>query len=887
MRKIFLVMGLCFVAFAALSQERYGINTGQGVQIDYSNPKVFEIAEIKYTGLRILDERALTSFAGIKVGDRIPIPGQEISDAIKRLWGQGIIADVQFWLTKTEGDRAWIEVKLTERPRILRYNITGVTSTQESDLKDQINIIGKVASSPLIKNSELLVKKYFEEKGYLNTTVKTVQSGDSVLVDGTSLTFEVDKNEKVKIRKIHFEGNEAFEDGRLKGPLKNTNEKARFWLFAHLFDQVFKTRPKSAVRYFAQSDTVATGEVKQFINDNVKLNILKSSKFIAADFEEDKKSLINFYNSKGYRDAEIVSDEVEKIDDEYIDVKIKVDEGNKYYIRNIEWVGNYKYTDAFLTEKLGIEKGDVYNRERIEQRTNFDGQNGDDINSLYSDDGYLFFRLDVVEVRAENDSIDLEMRMSEGEQATIKRIILKGNDRTSDHVVLREIRTLPGQKYSRKELIRTIRELGQLGYFDPEQINPQPIPNLQDGTVDIMFTLVEKSSDQIQLSGGFGGPFGFVGTVGLSLNNFSIKNIGNWDKWRPYPSGDGQKLSLQLQSNGRRFQSYSLIFSEPWLGGKKPNNFTVSLNRTANRSLDPYNNNELYGYLKSSGITVGLGRRLRWPDDYFQIQNSISYQFYNVYNFGQTLGFETGQSNSLTFNTVISRSNIDNPQYPKLGTQFTLAINATPPWSALMPDYFEPDGEGNPISEEKRYKFIEYHKWMMDLSMFIPLNKKFVVNARAHMGFIGSYTDRTDSGPFERFFLGGSGLNGANNFVIGQDIIGLRGYDDNSIVPVDPVTGFRGGIVYNKFVAELRYPVSLAPTSTIYLLTFAEAGNAWNKFSEYTPRNLFRSAGFGARVFLPAFGLLGIDWAYGFDSDLDLGITAGSQIHFTIGQQLR
>lgn len=883
MRKIFLLLlVLCVVSMSAFAQQRFGINTAEGVQIDYTNPKVFEVAEIKYTGLVVLDERAVTSYAGVKVGDRIPIPGREISEAIRKLWSQGIIADVQFWLTKTEGDRAFIEVKIVERPRILEFEIEGVSKTQQTEITDQLGIIGKVASAPLVKNTETLIKKYFEEKGFLNTVVKTSRTSDTLINDGVRLNFLVDKNEKVKINKIHFEGNDAFEDSRLKKPLKNTKERARFWLLAHAFDQAFKTTPKTATNYLTKADTVTKQELKEFINDNVKLNFLKSSKFIKADFEEDKESLITWYNSKGYRDADVISHRVEKIDDEYIDVHIEVEEGNKYYVRNIDWVGNYKYTDEFLTAKLGIKKGDVYNKERIEQRTLFDGQNGDDINSLYSDDGYLFFRLDVVEVRAENDSIDLEMRMSEGEQAIIKRIILKGNDRTSDHVVLREIRTLPGQKYSRKELIRTIRELGQLGYFDPEQINPQPIPNLADGTVDIMFDLVEKSSDQIQLSGGFGGPFGFVGTVGLSLNNFSIRNIDDFSKWRPYPAGDGQKLSLQIQSNGRRFQSYSLIFSEPWLGGRKPNNFTISLNRTANRSIDPITE-DVFGFLKSSGVTVGLGRRLRWPDDYFQIQNSLTYNLYEVANFGQTLGFENGRSNILTFNTVVSRSNIDNPQFPRYGSQFTLAINATPPWSAFDREYYE-----NPeLDEEDRYRLVEYHKWMFDLSLFIPLNNKFVVNTRAHLGFIGTYTNATDSGPYERFFLGGNGLNGANNFVIGQDIIALRGYDDNSIVPVDPETGFRGGIVYNKFVTELRYPITLAPTSTIYVLGFAEAGNTWNQFSEYTPRKLFRSAGFGARIFLPAFGLLGVDWAYGFDSAREFGIEAGSQVHFTIGQQLR
>ncbi len=885
MRKVIVVVSfLIFTVSSALSQVRYGVNAGDGVQIDYSNPKVFEIAEIKFTGLNVLDERALVSFAGIKVGDRVSIPGRQVSDAIKKLWNQGIIADVQFWLTKTEDDRAFIEVRITERPRILRYNIEGVSSGQRSELKDQLGVIGKVASAPLIKNSELVIKKYFIEKGYLNATVLTEQKLDSVVNDGISLNFVVDRSSKIKINKIEFEGNDSFDDSRLKKTLKKTKEKPRFWLVNRLFEQVFNTSPRSLANFADSSQTVTNKDFKQFINDNVKLNFLKGSKFIEVDYREDKNLLIDFYNSKGYRDAEVVGDEVSTLNEEFINLKIKVDEGDRYYIRNIDWVGNFKYTDEFLTEKLGIFKGEVYNKQRIDQRTQFDGESGDDIQSLYQDDGYLFFRLDVVEVRAENDSIDLEMRMYEGDQATIKRIILQGNDRTSDHVVLREIRTLPGQKYSRRELIRTIRELGQMGYFDPEQINPQPIPNIQDGTVDIIFNLVEKSSDQIQLSGGFGGPFGFVGTVGLSLNNFSMKNFNNWEKWRPYPSGDGQKLSLQFQSNGRRFRNMSLVFSEPWLGGRKPNNFTISVNRTVNRSVDFFNNNETLGFLKATGFSVGLGRRLRWPDDYFQIQNSLRYQFYEVSNFGNTLGFSTGRSNSLTFNTTISRSNIDQPNFPTYGSQFTLAINATPPWSVLSPGRYEGD-----ISESTRYKYVEYHKWMFDWSMFLPVTDKFVFNTRAHLGFIGTYSNRTDSGPFERFFLGGNGLNGANNFIIGQDIIALRGYEDNSIDPVDPETGFRGGIVYNKFTAELRYAVSKEPTSTIYLLVFGEAGNTWIDFNEYSPRDLFRSAGVGARVFLPAFGLLGIDWAYGFDQDntLSPAVVGGSQVHFTIGQQIR
>lgn len=884
MRKLLIAVTFLMLCITGFAQDRYGVNAGEGVQIDYSNPKVFEIADIAVTGLVGLQGSALISVTGIKVGDKLPIPGQEISDAIKKLWNQGIIADVQFWLTKTEGDRAFLEIRVTERPRVQESKIMGINSSQASEINDQLGIIGKIATPATVKNSEILIRRFFVEKGFLNTTIKTTQEKDTVFNDRVRLRFDVDKKSKVKINKIYFDGNEAIGDKRLKRTLKNTAEKPRFWLISKLFDEVFKTNGKAVRNYVDSSYTVSKTDFKKFLNDNVKLNFLKGSKFINTEFQDDKASLIAFYNSKGYRDAEVVGDEVVKINDDYIDVKIKVDEGNKYYVRDIDWIGNFKYSDSILNQKLDIKKGDVYNREKIDERTQFAGPGGQDINSLYSDDGYLFFTLNVVEVRAENDSIDIEMRISEGEQATIRRIILNGNDRTSDHVVLREIRTLPGQKYSRKELIRTIQELGQLGYFDPEQINPQPIPNLADGTVDIIFDLVEKSSDQIQLSGGFGGPFGFVGTVGLSLNNFSVRNIDDWSKWRPYPSGDGQKLSLQLQSNGRRFRSTSLVFSEPWLGGKKPNNFTVSLSRTSNRTINQLTN-DLLGFLKATGFTIGLGRRLRWPDDYFQIQNTLSFQFYDVFNFGNTLGFSTGQSNSLTFNTTISRSNIDNPNFPSYGSQFTLSVNATPPWSLLNPDKFN-NGE---LTQAERYEFVEYHKWMLDLSLFIPLNSKFVINARAHMGFIGTYSDKTDSGPFERFFLGGNGLNGQNNFIIGQDIIALRGYDDNIIDPVDANTGFRGGVVYNKFVAELRYPVSLKPGSTIYLLAFMEAGNTWIDFSEYTPRKLFRSAGFGARIFLPAFGLLGVDWAHGFDSDgsFSPAIESGSQVHFTIGQQIR
>ena len=766
MRKALLLILLIFVTvFNMTGQQRFGVNAGQGVQIDYTNPKIFEIADIKFTGLVTLDERALIGYAGIQVGDRIPIPGREISEAIKKLWEQGLISDVSFWLTKVEGDLAYLEVRLVERPRVLGHSFVGLNSNQENDLSEKLVIEGKQASAPVIKNSELAIRKYFIEKGYLNVTVKTEQSKDTVVSDGVRLRFVVDKKSKVKINKISFEGNDSFSRQRLKKTFKKTHEKARFWLAQKLIQELFKTKPKSITNYLSSSYPVSKQSFKGFISDNVKLNFLQGSKFIQSQFEEDKATLIDFYNTKGYRDAEVVSDGVSAVDEDFIDVKINVEEGGQYYIRNIDWVGNFVYSSDTLASILGIEKGEIYNQQKIIERTEYDGKTGDDISSLYLDDGYLFFNLDVVEVGVENDSVDLEMRIREGDQATIKRIILEGNDRTSDHVVLREIRTLPGQKFSRKELIRTSRELAQLGFFDPEQINPKPIPNLADGTVDIIYELVEKSTDQIQLSGGFGGPFGFVGTVGLSLNNFSVRNIGNWEKWRPYPSGDGQRLSVQIQSNGSRFRSTSVVFSEPWFGGKKPNNFTISYSHTVNRNIDFFSGSqEVLGKLEANSFTIGLGRRLRWPDDYFTISNSLSWNRYTVNNFGNSLGFNAGTSNSITFNTSISRNNIDSPTFPRYGSQFSLNFNITPPWSSILGRFNKPRSQ---ITDEERYEFVEYHKWMMDASFFLPLPAKLVINARVHLGFIGNYSNLTDSGPFERFFMGGTGLNSGGNFVIG------------------------------------------------------------------------------------------------------------------------
>jgi outer membrane protein insertion porin family len=526
--------------------------------------------------------------------------------------------------------------------------------------------------------------------------------------------------------------------------------------------------------------------------------------------------------------------------------------------------------------------------EKVNERLNFN-PNGPDISSLYMDDGYLFFSVNPVEVRIEGDSIDVEMRVFEGTQATISKVIIRGNDRTSDHVIRREIRTLPGQKFNRSLLIRTQRELSQMGYFDPEQIGLNPIPNPAEGTVDIEYTLVEKPSDQIELSGGWGGNFGFVGTVGLIFNNFSIRNIPHMENWRPLPVGDGQRLALRIQANGKQFQNYSITFSEPWLGGKKPNSLTVSLSRAIQRNVNIFTS-ETFGELKLTSATVGLGRRVKWPDDFFTLTNSLRFQKYELTDFSiSRLGFSTGDANSIVFNTTLARNSIDNPMFPREGSSLSLSVDLTPPYS----NWRDIDYENAP--NEVKFKWVEYHKVMFDASFFTRVIGDLVINARAHLGFLGSYNEKTGIAPFERFFLGGDGLGNQNFGIIGTDQIGLRGYENQAITPPRYSIDNRGlnsdevdgGVAFTKYVVELRYPVSLNPSATIYVLGFAEAGNNFYTYNDYDPFNLFRSAGVGARIFMPAFGLIGIDWAYGFDTVPGQTEPSGAQFHFSIGQPIR
>jgi outer membrane protein insertion porin family len=864
-------------------------NTNTG-GLNYANPAEYTIAGIEVSGINVLDKNAMISISGLKVGDKIKIPGDAITSAIRKIWKYGLVGDITIEVSKIEGTNIHLTIVLAERSRLTTFYFTGITKGQESGLKEDLKLIrGKIVNDAMIRNTELAVRKYFVKKGFLNTVVKITQERDSLHNDGTKLKIAVNPKSKVKINAISFEGNSSLDDAELKKKLKKTKEYPRITLHRTILSALFAPR-----RFFGPTYKLGWKETKEFINENVKLNLFASSKFIKADYEDDKKRMVEYYNSKGYRDAEIVLDSIYNYNDRTINIDFRIDEGPKYYFRNIIWTGNYIYNDKQLGAVLGISKGDVYNKDLIDKKLQFNPK-GMDISGLYMDDGYLFFRINPIEVAVAGDSIDVEMRISEGEQATINEVTISGNERTSDHVIRRELNTIPGQKFRRSDIIRTQQSLSQLGYFAPDKVSQNMIPNPANGTVDIEWKVQEQSNDQIELSGGWGGYYGFVGTLGLTFNNFSIRNIPHLQNWKPLPVGDGQRLQMRMQANGRQYQSYSFSFTEPWLGGRKPHSFTVSLNSSVQRSLLGYTVTDpsvVNPMLQVHSITVGLGRRLEWPDNYFTLTNSVSYLRYILNNWSSGLGFSNGTANSFTFNTTLSRNSINEVMYPSSGSSISLSLTLTPPHSLWRNiDY-------STAAAVDKFKWIEFHKWMFDAKYYLPLDnkKKLVLEAKAHFGFIGSYTKKAGIGPFERFFLGGDGLAGGfNSFLLGQDIIGLRGYQNNKITPplynnygqsLPPGT-VQGGIVYDKLGLELRYPVTTGNAATIYGFVFTEAGNNWNNYEDFNPFNLYKSAGFGARIFMPAFGLIGLNWAYGFDTLPNATNRSGSQFHFTIGQQIR
>lgn len=821
-------------------------STDSDIKIDYSRPKTYEIGGIAVSGVKYLNEATLVNLSGLQVGQKIEVPGDAISKSLDKLWKHGLFGDVQIYVTKIVDDKIYLNFYLKERPRLSRVEFLGISKSQAEDLQDEVKLVrGVQITDDMISSACKKIREFYIKKGFHDVKVDVKQDEDTMMANTVIVKFNIKKNSKVKIKSINFEDNEALADGKLRRAMKGTKQKCWY-------------------------------------------NIFRSSKYIESKFEEDKEKVIAKYNERGYRDAKIVFDTVYRNEDNTFNIDIKVSEGNKYYFRNIEWVGNTKYPSEVLTRQLDIKKGDVFDQANLEKRLN---QAEDAVSALYLDRGYLFFMAIPVEVQVENDSIDLQIRIREGKQARINNVVIYGNDRTNEHVIRREIWTHPGDLFSKTDITRTIRELASLGYFDPEKLDVKPIPNQAEGTVDLEYTVVERASDQIELSGGWGGGM-VIGTLGLSFTNFSIRNITNLNSYSPLPSGDGQKLSIHAQTSGKHYRSLSFSFTEPWLGGRKPNSFSISFYHTVRSSSNVYKSG-LDQFMKITGGSVGLGRRLEWPDNYFTLYNELSYQRYNIKNYAILSEFSTGVSNSLSLTTVIGRNSLDQQLYPRRGANISLSIQLTPPYSLMRERCFwELDGNEkkaldnpNAVKEEearRKYSLIEFHKWKFKADWFNAIYQNLVLRTNFEFGLLGYYNSKWGYSPFESFQLGGDGMQGGN-YYYGYDVIPLRGYD-NGRQGNGSLTARPQGNIYQKLSVELRYPLVMKESATIWASAFFDAGNSWYELKEYNPYSLYRSAGVGVRFYLPMLGLLGLDWGYGFDTNPWNPGSNGSQFAFTIGQ---
>jgi len=804
----------------------------------YLNPQKYTIAGVRVSGAPYYDESAIILISGLTVGKEVTIPGEDISNAIKKLWEQELFSDVKILMDgapKPNGD-VYLIIQVEGRPKLSSFTfaLNGEVSKSEADkIREIIDLYhGKTITESLVKNTQNSIRSFYQEKGFLYTTVKIDQQPDTSEFNMRKFLITVNKGEKIKIGAITFYGNELtqFQEG---------DSKFEKWKMANgVSDNGLKR---------GMEDTKETGIMR----------IFKRSKFNKTAYERDKVTVVDKYNAIGLRDAVILKDSIYKINEKRIGIDIYISQGDRYHFGDIVWVGNTKYRNGQLDTLLGIKKGDIYNKALLEQRL-YMSPDGRDVTSLYMDRGYLFFNIQAVEMNIDsNNYINYELRITEGKEARVKNIIIKGNTKTNDHVILREIRTRPGDLFSRDAIIRTQRELATLGYFDPEQFAVNPIPNPIDGTVDIEYTVVEKSSDQIELSGGYGAGR-LIGTLGLSFTNFSTKNFFKKGAWQPLPSGDGQRLSLRGQTYGRGYQSYNLSFSEPWLGGKKATAFSIFMSHSLiTNSLAKTSTS--YSQTSITSIGTGLGSRLKWPDDYFQIYSELTYSYYDLTKSTYFI-FSDGYSNNIALQAVLSRNSISDPIYPRSGSKFTLTMKSTLPYSAFE-NYSE--AQYLAMSDQERYKYAEYYKIKFSGEWYVPLtqNKKLVMRAKFGFGFMGAYNPYKGNSPFERFYLGGSGLNGTWQFD-GREIIALRGYGSGSSSPISPTTG---GTVITRYSLELRYPLSLNPSATIYGLAFVEAGNTYSSLRDFNPFNTKRAAGAGVRVFLPMFGMLGVDFAWGFD----------------------
>lgn len=827
--------------------------------IDYESPKEYTIADIAVTGDLTYESYIIVGFSGLSVGDVITVPGRKISDAIKKFWKQGYFSDVQIYADTIRQDSIWLNIYLTQRPKIAEVGYHGIKTSEKEDIQEKLGIgRNTILSADLLDRIRVRIKKYFSEKGYENPLIEIAET--KVEEGLVKLDITIDRREKLKVRRIIVEGNEALSLHKIDKAMKKTN------------------RP-------------------------VLWNIFRSKKFIDAHYQNDKNSVIEKYNEIGYRDAEILSDSVVRVDSTRVDIYLTVKEGKKYYFGDMVWSGNTLYPTAVLNGYLGLSKGDVFNQQQLDKRLN---QDEDAVMSLYRDNGYLFAQVDPVESSIEGDTINFEFRLYEGKPATINRVIINGNDRVYDHVVRRELRTRPGEVYSQNDLVRSLRDLAQLQLFNEEKLYTGDLiqPDMENGTVDIVYNLESKSSDQFEFSAGVS-PQGPVLSVGVKFTNFAIQNLFRKDMYRNIvPQGEGQTLNVRAQVNGKYYQNYSISFLEPWLGGKRPNSLSVGVYYAIQTGLSERYREALnqhlssfYGYnygldntgytyeydtgtrMMTLGASVGIGTRLKWPDDYFSFYTNVSYQHYRLKNwYDYYFGFSDGISNNLSMGFTLQRNSIDNPIYTRKGSTFMLSLNLTPPYSLLTgKDYSK-------MTAEQTRRWIEYHKWKFSGKMFVPLTRdeKLVLMARVEYGFVGYYNKYKRS-PFEKFYVGGDGMSGYT--APGTETVGLRGYPSGSLTPVEPNTRTSNGNLYTRMTMELRYPILMQGTTALWALAFVEGGNCWSEFKDFNPFELKRSAGVGLRVFLPMFGLLGIDWGYGFDKPFGLPTRSGSQFTFVLGQE--
>lgn len=860
-------------------------------QFSYATPKQYEIGGIEVQGAKNLDEGAIKLLSGLAVGDEIDVPGDACSEALRKLWKQDLFSDLQLLADRIEGGKIYLIIKIQERPRLSRFGFTGVSKSEADDIREKINLYKeKIVTENLVISTKQKVYNFYADKGYRSAVVTITQVPDTIFRDHIRLFIDVDKKKKIKIQHINIAGNAYYTDYKIRRMFKETKERSVFKPFADLdtlggtvWNQLWndhKKIPKTLLYYGF---------------DHIKVKIFKSSKFLRDNWEGDKELLIAKYNQKGFRDARIVHDTTYRVDEENINLDVTIDEGHQYYFRNVKWIGNSKYTSAELSQTLGIKKGDIYDPVKLDQRLYMD-QGGGDISSLYMDKGYLFFQLEPVEILVGEDSIDLEIRIYEGDQARINKVTVSGNTKTNDHVILRELYSTPGQLFSRADIIRSQQQLNVLGFFDPESMDVRPTPDPASGTVDIEYVVTEKPNDQLTLQGGYGGGI-LVATVGIQFNNFSTRNILKPREWNgPLPSGDGQKLGLNFNTNGRQYQAFNLSFTEPWLGGKKPTSLTLSsfysfftLGANNRKFIETAEGDILNidrSFFQRLGLTTQIGKRLKWPDNYFSLIFEASAQQYTLQNYTQFF-FQTGQAYNLYGKAMLTRKSTDDNIFPSMGSDMSFSVQFTPPYSMFS------NADYSNMSAEERFRLLEYHKWKFSWAYYTGLigkqrKNKLVLYTKIGFGMLGLYNRNIGLVPFERFYLGGDPFSTTGIQLGGIDsreFISLRGYGGGGLSPTT------GATLINKYTMELRYPFSLSQSFTAYGLAFAEAGNSWSDFNSYNPFEVYKSTGVGLRVFLPMFGLLGVDWAYRLDDtdgrpELNSGVnTERYRFHFTLGYQ--